>query len=78
MTDKTSILIRTAGRPPRNLRTFVGLVNVEGDQNALRLRQDELEACLLAAPVANWHEAPENARYFLDLFAAALTSEDPR
>jgi hypothetical protein len=36
-----------------------------------------LEARLLAARAANWREAAENARYFLDLFAA-LTSEDPR
>jgi hypothetical protein len=37
-----------------------------------------LEARLLAAQAANWREAAEKARYFLNLFAAALTSEDPR
>jgi len=54
------------------------LANVEADQSALRLRQDELEAHLLAAPAANWREAAEKARYLLNLFAATLTSQDPR
>jgi hypothetical protein len=44
----------------------------------LRLRQDELEAHLIAAPAANWHEAAEKARYLLNLFAATLSAQDPR
>jgi hypothetical protein len=65
------------GRPLRKPRTFVVCWRTwRADQNALRLPQDELEACLLAAPAAKWREAAEKARYFF--FAAALTSEDPR
>jgi hypothetical protein len=54
------------------------LADVEANERALRLRQDELESHLLAAPAANWHEAAEKARYLLNLFAATLTAQDPR
>jgi hypothetical protein len=47
-------------------------------QKATQLRQDELEAHLLSAPAANWHEAAEKARYLLNLFAATLNAQDPR
>src|SRR5713226_5091442 len=79
MTDKTIDLDQHRGMAAQkatDLRRL--LANVEADQNALRLRQDELEAHLLAAPAANWHEAAEKARYLLNLFAATLTSQDPR
>ena len=42
------------------------------------MRQEELESHLVASPAANWHEAAEKARYLLNLFAASLTSQDPR
>jgi hypothetical protein len=51
---------------------------VEADQSALRRRQDELEAHLLAAPAADWREAADKARYLLNCFAATMTSQDPR
>ena len=54
------------------------LANVEANEKALRLRQDELEVHLLAAPAANWPEAAEKARYLLKLFAASLSAQDPR
>jgi len=54
------------------------LADVEANEKALRVRQDELESHLLAAPAANWHEAAEKARYLLNLFAATLTAQDPR
>ena len=54
------------------------LAEVEANETALRLRQDELEAHLLAAPAKNWHEAAEKARYLLNLFSATLTTQDPR
>jgi hypothetical protein len=54
------------------------LAGVEENAKALRLRQDELEAHLLASPAANWQEAAEKARYLLNLFAATLAAEDPR
>jgi hypothetical protein len=54
------------------------LAEVEADERALRLRQEELEAHLLAAPAANWSEAAEKVRYLLKLFAATPTAQDPR
>jgi hypothetical protein len=45
------------------------LADVEANERALRLRQDELESHLVAAPAANWHEAADKARYLLNLFA---------
>jgi hypothetical protein len=54
------------------------LAEVEANEKALRVRQDELESHLLAAPAANWHEAAEKARYLLNLFAGTLTAQDPR
>jgi hypothetical protein len=79
MTEKTIDLDQHRGMAAQkatDLRRL--LANVEADQSALRLRQDELEAHLLAAPAANWREAAEKARYLLDLFTATLTSQDPR
>jgi hypothetical protein len=54
------------------------LAEVKANEKALRARQDELEAHLLAAPAASWQEASEKARYLLNLFAATLTAQDPR
>jgi hypothetical protein len=54
------------------------LAEVEANERALRLRQDELETQLIAAPAANWHEAAEKARYLLNMFAATLGAQDPR
>jgi hypothetical protein len=54
------------------------LADVKANERALRLRQDELEAHLLAAPAANWHEAAEKGRYLLGLFAASMAGQDPR
>jgi hypothetical protein len=54
------------------------LADVEANEKQLRLRQDELETHLMAAPAANWQEASEKARYLLNLYAASLVSQDPR
>ena len=54
------------------------LAGVEADEKALRLRQEELEAHLLAAPAANWSEAAEKTRYLLKLFAATPAGQDRR
>jgi hypothetical protein len=54
------------------------LADVETNEKQLRLRQDELEAHLMAAPATSWQEAAEKARYLLNLFAASLASQDPR
>jgi hypothetical protein len=54
------------------------LHEVQADQAALRLRQEELENFLLAAPAATWAEAAAKARYLLQLFAATAEAQDPR
>jgi hypothetical protein len=79
MTDKTIELDQHRGMAAQkatDLRRL--LADVEANEKALRIRQDELEAHLIAAPAANWHEAAEKVGYLLNLFAASLTSQDPR
>ncbi len=79
MTDKTIDLDRHRGMAAQkatDLRRL--LTDVEANETLLRQRQDELEAHLLAAPAANWHEAADKARYLLKLFAATLAAQDPR
>jgi hypothetical protein len=79
MTDKTVDLDLHRGMAAQkatDLRRL--LADVEANERALRLRQDELESHLVAAPAATWQEAAEKARYLLNLFAATLTSQDPR
>jgi len=79
MTDKTIDLDQHRGMAAQkatDLRRL--LADVEANERSLRLRQDELESHLIAAPATNWQEAAEKARYLLNLFAATLTSQDPR
>ncbi len=79
MTDKTIDLDQRRGMAAQkatDLRRL--LANVEANEKELRLRQDELETHLIAAPAGNWHEAADKARYLLSLFAATLTAQDPR
>ncbi len=79
MTDRTIDLDQRRGMAAQkatDLRRL--LAEVEANEKALRLRQDELETHLLAAPAANWHEAAEKARYLLNLFAATIAAQDPR
>jgi hypothetical protein len=52
------------------------LVEVEANERTLRMRRDELESHLIAAPAANWREAAEKARYVIQLFAATLDNGD--
>jgi hypothetical protein len=54
------------------------LADVQANENALRLRQEELETQLLAAPAGTWAAAAEKARYLLGLFAATPAAQDPR
>ena len=79
MTDKTIDLDQHRGMAAQKATELRRLVaDVEANEQALRLRQDELECQLLAAPAANWHEAAEKARYLLNLFAGTLGAQDPR
>lgn len=79
MTDKTIDLDQHRGMAAQKATKLRRLLaDVETNEKALRIQQNELEAHLLAAPAANWPEAAEKARYLLNLFAATLAAEDPR
>jgi hypothetical protein len=79
MTDKTVELDRHRGMAAQKATKLRRLLaDVEANEKVLRLRQDELESHLLAAPAANWHEAAEKARYLLNLLAATIAAQDPR
>jgi hypothetical protein len=78
MTDKAVDLDQHRGmvaQKATDLRRL--LADVEANERALRLRQDELEAHLIAAPAANWPEGAEKARYLLNLFGTSLAGQDP-
>lgn len=79
MTDKTVDLDQHRGMAAQkatDLRRM--LAEVETNEQALRLRQDELESRLLAAPSGTWHEAAEKARYLLNQYAATMAAQDQR
>lgn len=54
------------------------LKEFEADQDALRRRQAELEAQLLAEPAANWHEAAVKAQYLIRRYAETSEAQDAR
>jgi hypothetical protein len=54
------------------------LAEVEANEVGLRVRQEELEAQLLAAPASTWQEASDKARYLLKILAASPEGGDPR
>ena len=79
MTDKTIDLDQHRGMAAQKATEIRRmLAEVEANEQSLRVRQDELETQLIAAPAANWHDAAEKARYLLNLFAATPTGQDPR
>jgi hypothetical protein len=79
MTDKTIVLDQHRGMVAQKATELRRIrADVEADQRALRLGQDELESQLFAAPAVNWKEAAKKARYLLKLFAASLAGQDPR
>jgi len=79
MTDRTIDLDQHRGMAAQKETEIRRLVaEVEADERALRLRQDELEAQLLALPAETWYDAAEKARYLLNIFAATPTAQDPR
>jgi len=79
MTDRTIDLDQHRGMAAQKATDLRRLLSeVEANEKALRVRQDELELHLIAAPAANWHDASEKARYLLNLFSASLTAQDPR
>jgi hypothetical protein len=54
------------------------LSEVSANEEALRIRQKELEDQLLASPALTWEEAADKARYLLSLFASSPAAQDPR
>jgi len=79
MTDKTVDLDQHRGMAAQKATKLRRLLaDVEANEQVLRLRQDELEAQLLAAPAASWQEAADKARYLLKLFAGTIAAQDPR
>jgi len=79
VTDKTVDLDQHRGMAAQKATELRRLLaDVEANERVLRLRQDELESHLLAAPATNWHEAADKARYLLNLFATTPAAQDPR
>ena len=79
MTDKTVDLDQHRGMAAQKATELRRLLaDVEANEKVLRLRQDELESQLLAAPATNWQEAADKARYLLNLFAGTVAAQDPR
>ncbi len=79
MTDKTVDLDQHRGMAAQKTTELRRLLaDVEANEKVLRLRQEELETQLLAAPATNWQEAADKARYLLNLFAGTAAAQDPR
>jgi hypothetical protein len=79
MTDKTVDLDQHRGMAAQKATELRRLLaDVEANEKVLRVRQDELESQMLAAPAANWQEAADKARYLLKLFAGTIAAQDPR
>jgi hypothetical protein len=79
MTDRTIDLDQHRGMAAQKATELRRLLaDVAASERALRLRQEQLEVQLLAAPAATWQEAAEKARYLLTLFAATPNGQDPR
>jgi hypothetical protein len=79
MTEKPIDLDRHRGMAAQKATELRRLMaEVHANERALRLRQEELESHLLAAPAMNWQEAADKARYLLTVFAGTLAAQDPR
>jgi hypothetical protein len=79
MTDLPINLDRRRGMVAQKLTQIRRLLaEVEANEQALRDRQEELEAQLLAAPATSWPEAAEKARYLLKLLGGTTIAQDPR
>lgn len=66
-----------AGQMAADLRRH-SLKDFEAAQDALRRRQEELEAQLMAEPAETWPEAAVKAQYLIRLFARTGEAQDPR
>lgn len=66
-----------AGKMATDIRRHA-LQDFEADRLALRRRQEELEAQLLAEPAENWPEAAAKAQYLIRLYAVTADAQDAR
>jgi hypothetical protein len=79
MVDRTVDLDKRRGIAAQKATSLRRLLSdVKANEKSLRLRQEALEAQLIAAPAATWAEAAEKARYLLGLYVAGLPKEDTR
>jgi hypothetical protein len=79
MVDQTVDLDKRRGMAAQKATDLRRLrIDVEKDHAALKARQDELEAFLVASEAEDWSEAVEKARYLLGLFAQTPAADDPR
>jgi hypothetical protein len=79
MTDRTITLDSHRGMAAQKATELRRLLaEVEANEKALRQRQEDLEAQLVAAPADSWPEAAGKARYLLGLLAATPIAQDPR
>jgi len=78
----TNQAIRLDGRRGEADRQAIDLrrlaLAVEADRDAMKLRRDELETQLIAAPGTSWPQAAEKARYLIGLLAGTAAARDPR
>ena len=66
-----------AGQIATDIRRHA-LQQFEADRQALRRRQEELEAQLLAEPAESWVEAAAKAQYLIRLYATTADAQDAR
>lgn len=79
MTDHAVDLDRRRGMAAQKATELRRVVaEVAANQEALRLRQEELETQLVAEPALTFSDAAEKACYLLTLFAGTLAAQDPR
>jgi hypothetical protein len=51
---------------------------VQADQAALRIRQEEIETNMVTTAAVTWPAAAAKARYLIRLYAATPDAQDPR
>lgn len=67
----------SAGKIAAGIRRHA-LQDFEADREALRRRQEELEAQLLASPAETWPEAAAKAQYLIRQYATTADAQDAR
>ncbi len=79
MTDRPVDLDQHRGVAARKETEIRRLLReVQADQAALQVRQEELESFMVAADAATWPEVGAKARYLIQLYALTPEAQDPR